>query len=245
MKGLPSDQDAYGHAMLDHLEGRKGWTPIIERDDGLVDADFGMENYFGDKWSAADREALRRVRGRTLDVGAGAGRVALHLQKRGHDVVAIDNSPLAVRVLKKRGVRNAHVMPFASLDSRLGTFDSLVMWGNNFGLFGTRKRARWMLRRLKRLTSPGARIVAQTVDVYATDAPEHRAYHLLNRQRGRMGGELRIRVRYKKFVTPWFDYMMASPSEVQKIVAGTGWFLERVVAVPDSPIYFAVLEKES
>jgi SAM-dependent methyltransferase len=230
--------------MLDHLEGRRGFDVVIERDDGLVDTDFSIESYFGSKWSAADRAALSRVRGHTLDVGAGAGRVALHLQDRGHDVVAIDNSPLAVRVCKTRGVRNARVLPFAAVGKRLGTFDSLVMWGNNFGLFGTVKRARWMLGRLKALTSPGARIVAQTVDVYATAEPVHRAYHRFNRQRGRLGGELRIRVRYKKFATPWFDYMMASPSELQQILDGTGWFLERIVGVPDSPIYFAVIEKD-
>ena len=216
---------------------------MIERDDGLVDADFGMEHYFGDRWTAADREALRFVNGRTLDVGAGAGRVALHLQERGSDVVAIDISPGAVKVCRSRGVHDARVMPFTAVDRHLGTFDSLAMWGNNFGLFGTAGRARWMLRRLKNLTSRNARIVAQTLDVYRTTVPEHLAYHRFNRRRGRLSGELRIRVRYKKYATPWFDYMMVSPAELTKIVDGTGWFLERIIAVADSPIYFAVIEK--
>jgi hypothetical protein len=102
-----------------------------------------------------------------------------------------------------------------------------------------------MLRRLKRLTSPGAKIVAQTVDIYQTKAPEHLWYHRFNRRRGRMAGELRIRVRYKKLITPWFDYMMVSPKELQDVVHGTGWFLERVIAEPQSPIYAAVIERES
>lgn len=245
MKGLPRRQDAYGHAMLDYLEGRRNFTPMIERDDGLVDADFSMEHYFSGKWSVTDREALKLVTGRTLDVGAGAGRVALHLQERGRDVAAIDISPLAVEVCKKRGVANARVMPFAAVDRRLGRFDSLVMWGNNLGLFGTAKRARWMLRRLKGLTTPRAKIVGQTVDVYQTDEPAHLAYHRFNRRRGRLGGELRIRVRYKGFATPWFDYMMVAPHELVAMLDGTGWFLERVIAYPDSPIYFAVIEKEA
>jgi hypothetical protein len=142
-------------------------------------------------------------------------------------------------------VRNARVVPFTQIDRGLGAFDSLVMWGNNFGLFGTVKRARWMLRRLNRLTNSGARIVAQTVDVYQTTEPVHLAYHRFNRRRGRLGGELRIRVRYKKLATPWFDYMMAAPDEIAAIVDGTGWFLERVIAQPDSPIYIAVIEKDS
>jgi SAM-dependent methyltransferase len=245
VKGLSSKQDAYGQAMLDHLEGRGGFTPMIERDDGLVDADFGVAHYFAEKWSAHEREAFGQLGGRVLDVGAGAGRVSLYLQKRGHEVVAIDNSPLAVRVCKERGVRNARVVPFAAIDSSLGTLDGLVMWGNNFGLFGTAKRARWMLRRLKRLTSSGAKIVAQTLDIYQTQQPEHLAYHRFNRRRGRMAGELRIRVRYKMRTTPWFDYMMAAPHEIEAILEGTGWFLERVIARPESPQYVAVIEKET
>lgn len=246
MPGLKPHQDAYGRAMFDYHEGRRGWTPMIERDDGNVDADFGMELYFGNKWSPPEREALRFVRGRVLDVGAGAGRIALHLQKRGHDVCAIDNSPLAVKVMKARGVKDARLLPFKEITSKVGMFDTVVMWGNNFGLFGRAAGARSMLRRLKKLTNPGARIIAMTVYIYRTTEPVHLAYHRRNRKRGRMAGELRIRVRYKTYATPWFDYMMVSPEEMADLADGTGWFLERTLNFPDRtpPIYFGVLEKE-
>ena len=242
-----SEQDAYGHAMLDYHRGIRGWTPMIERDDGLVDADFGVSHYFSEKWSAPERAALRLARGRVLDVGAGAGRVALYLQDRGHDVLAHDISPRCVQVMRERGVHDARVIPFTQVDRRHGVFDSLVMWGNNFGLFGTVGRARWMLRRLRKLTSSGARIIAQTVDIYHEPVPpEHLAYHRFNRRRGRMAGEIRIRVLYKKARTPWFDCMMVSPEEMAEIADGTGWFLERVIHYSDRtpPIYFGVLEKE-
>jgi len=244
--GLRPHQDAYGRAMLDFHEGRRGWTPMIERDDGNVDADFGVHHYFEQKWDAPEREALRLARGRVLDVGGGAGRVALHLQKKGHDVVAIDNSPLTVKVMKERGVKDARILPFSRVDGRLGTFDTLVMWGNNFGLFGRANGMRWMLRRLKRLTSENARIIAQTVNIYDTDQPIHLAYHRFNRKRGRLPGELRIRVRYQTYKTPWFDYIMVSPEEMASLADGTGWFLERVIHYNDRtpPIYFGVLEKE-
>jgi hypothetical protein len=59
-----------------------------------------------------------------------------------------------------------------------------------------------------------------------------------------MAGELRIRVRYKRFTTPWFDYMMVAPHELTGILDGTGWFLERTIAQADSPLYIAIIEKE-
>ncbi len=243
---LEPHQDAYGHALLDHYEGKRGWAVIIERDDGNIDVDIAIPDYFSEKWHAPDREALKLVRGRVLDVGAGAGRVSLYLQKKGHDVVAIDNSPSMVKLLKKRGVKDARLLPFKQIDDRIGAIDSVVMWGNNFGLFGRAKGARAMLRRLKKLTSPGARIIAQTVDIYNTKEPVHLAYHRFNRERGRMPGELRIRVRYKTMISPWFDYIMVSPDEMAEIADGTGWFVERVIHYParTPPVYLAVLEKE-
>jgi hypothetical protein len=124
-------------------------------------------------------------------------------------------------------------------------FDTIVLWGNDWGHFGTVKRARWMLRRLKKMTNPGARIIAQTVDVYHEPIPpEHANYHRSNRSRGRLGGELRLRVLYKTFRSPWFEYMMVSPFEMAEIVDGTGWFLERVIKNADSAIYYAVVERE-
>jgi SAM-dependent methyltransferase len=244
MPGLPRSRDAYGRGVLDYLEGH-AWSECVERDDGLIQPDTGPSGYFIEyrKWPAIEKKAMPLVRGRVLDVGAGAGRVSLELQRRGHDVVAIDNSPGAVEVCRRRGVKDARVVPFAQVGPKLGVFDTIVMFGNNIGLFGSPSRGRWMLRRLKKLTSPDARIVGTTLDPYQTDAPEHLAYHRFNRKRGRKPGHLRIRVRYKNVVGPWFDYLFVSVAELEDMLDGTGWHLERTIT-DDSAIYVAVLEKD-
>ena len=103
------------------------------------------------------------------------------------------------------------------IDRSLGRFDTVVMFGNNFGLFGNPRRARWLLRRFSSITGDGARILAESVDPYRTDNPDHLGYHERNRQLGRMPGGLRIRVRYHAYATPWFDYLIVSPDEMQAI----------------------------
>ena len=236
-------EDAYGRLLLAYLEGDKGSKEIAERDDGFIAAGLGPARYFDPfrRWPPHERRAMRFVRGRVLDVGAGAGRVSLHLQERGHEVVAIDISPLAVEVCRRRGVRDARVCSFEQVDEKLGAFDTVVMWGNNFGLFGGPAKAGRMLRRLHRLTNEGGRIVAESRDVYGTDDPDHLAYHERNRRRGRMPGQLRLRIRHRRYATPWFDYLIVSPEEMEELVAGTGWRVARFLE-GDAGLYAAVIE---
>ena len=243
MSGYSRKQDAYGQEIKLILEGHDV-AEIIERDDGYIDS-MGGHYLFApySKWDANERAAIKLARGRVLDVGAGGGRVALYLQDEGLDVLAIDISPMAIEVCKRRGVRNARVLDFAKITPRLGTFDTIVMYGNNFGLFGSPARAKRLLRVLHTMTSADARILGETLDPYATKAPEHLAYHRRNRARGRPGGQVRIRARSKLLKTPWFDYLFVSRKELREIVSGTGWKVARTI--PDrAEQYIAVIEKQ-
>jgi SAM-dependent methyltransferase len=241
---LKESEDAHGRLMLEYLE-TGGGTEIIERDDGLVTASpFTPAAYFAEhrKWPAVERRLIRLARGRVLDVGAGAGRVALYLQERGLEVVAIDNSPGAIEVCRRRGVKDVRELPFSRIGPALGRFDTVLMFGNNFGLFASPEGARRLLRRLHSLTNEGARILATSRDPYATDHPDHLAYQEFNRRRGRMPGGLRVRVRHGRVKGPWFDYLIVSPDEMREILAGTGWSIRRVF--PGEPLYGAVLDRD-
>ena len=57
-----------------------------------------------------------------------------------------------------------------------------------------------------------------------------------------MAGQVRMRVRYQKYATPWFDYLLVSRKEMQKILRGTGWAVKRFIA-PRGPFYVAVIIK--
>jgi SAM-dependent methyltransferase len=212
---------------------------IIERDDGFIDA--ARIGYFAPvgRWPAVERRALRWARGRVLDAGVGAGRAALELQRRGRTVVGIDVSPGAVEVARARGVRDARLLAFEDVDDAVGKFDTIVMFGNNFGLFGSPSKAKRLLRRLRPLAD---RILAGSNDPYATEDPAHLAYQEQNRKRGRMPGQLRLRVRYRNLVGPWFDYLIVSPDEMAAILEGTEWRIRRLLQESGSGYYVAVLE---
>lgn len=237
---LAPENDAFGHALQDHLDGRGG-AVLIERDDGYIDVSAGAAVYFGEL-PPAQRRVAERARGRVLDVGCGAGRYALYLQERGCEVVGIDVSPLAVEVCRRRGVRDVRLLALEQVDGSLGVFDSILMLGNNFGLLGSFRGAKRILRRLGRTAPPAGRLIAETLDPYVTSERGHVAYHARNRARGRMGGQIRMRVRYKGYRTPWFDYLFVSRDELEAIVDGTGWRVAEIIA-DGGPNYVAVLER--
>lgn len=238
----PRIGDVYGAVLADALDGKPA-KEIVERDDGFVmvfDARYLLAPF--KQWDDADeRRAMRFVRGRVLDVGCGGGRVCLHLQERGLEVVGIDSSPAAVAICKRRGVRDVRVCAIDAVDDSLGLFDTVVMLGQNFGMLGSRARARRLLGRFVRVTTPRGRIVAETFDPHALDDPVQRNYCEWNRKRGRMPGQLRVRVRYRDLATPWLDWLQVSRGELNHLLDGTGWRLARTIG--DGPSYVAIIEK--
>jgi SAM-dependent methyltransferase len=231
--------------MLDYLRGQQAWE-IVERDDGYVSIGAGPELYFAGfkDWRPVERQALRFVRGRVLDVGCGAGRALLHLQERGIDVVGIDNSPAAVRTCRLRGAHSAQVMSVGQVGPRLGMFDTILMLGGNLGLLGTPERARRILRRFHHITTDKGRIIGVSRDRTKDRDPDMRRYVQRNRRLGRLSGQSRVRIRYRGYMTPWFDYFRITPGELSELLDGTGWETRRLLQSDDS-LYVAVIDKQT
>ncbi len=234
--------DIYGALLADAIAGQRAME-IVERDDGFImafDAAYLLAPFA--RWDdPLERKAMRFVRGRVLDVGCGGGRMCLHLQQRGLEVLGIDSSPGAIRCCRERGVRDARVLALEALDASCGPFDTIVMLGQNFGLLRSRPAARRFLRRFASITTSRGRIVAETFDPHRPDDPAQLRYLERNRARGRMPGQLRVRVRYRELATPWFDFLQVSAEELSELLTGTDWVLTRTLG--DGPSYFAIIDR--
>ena len=241
---LKPEEDAYGQEIWAAYKGAE-ISEIVERDDGYFDAStYGPRIYFSEDhdWSAIEKEAMKFVKGRVLDIGCGAGRHSLYLQEKGHDVLGIDNSPLAIKVCKLRGLKKTKMISIEDANFKRNSFDTIIMMGNNFGLFASFEKAQILLKRFHRMTSRDALIIADTRDPYGTDNPAHLEYHRLNKKKGRMGGQVRIRIRFRKYVGKWFDYLMVSKEEMKAILKETGWKVKKFVDSNDSE-YVAIIQK--
>jgi SAM-dependent methyltransferase len=239
---VAAERDAYGQEIWNCYKGVSTYE-IVEREDGLIDIRSALPYFQAyEKWPAHEREAIQRARGSILDVGCGAGRVALYLQAKGNRVLAMDNSPLAVKVAKLRGVKATRILSIDEIRTLRHRFDTIVLFGNNFGLFGGIGKARRLLSAMQRITTPDALIIAAGANPYSTRDPVHLAYHQKNRDRGRMAGQVRLRIRYRQFRGQWFDYLFASEDEVRCIVDKTAWTISDIVK-SEGPGFVAVLQK--
>lgn len=214
--------DAFGEALLEYFEERGPGAHVIERDDGLVEGMSSVEPYFGgpDGLAEIERQAIESIGGRVLDIGAGAGRFSLAAQARGADVVALDDSAGAIEVCRRRGVDRVINESFHTYhpDER---FDTFLMMGHNLGLLAPDPIR--SLDRLAAMATPGAIVLGTSLDPYATEEPAHLEYHRANRARGRRGGHLVLRVRTKRLIGPWFDYLFSTFSELSDLASQCGW----------------------
>jgi SAM-dependent methyltransferase len=230
--------DAFGEALLEFLGDRGPGAHVIERDDGLVEAMPSVEPYFGGPEAYADIEvqALDLAGDHVLDIGAGAGRFSLAVQDRGSDVVALDDSAGAIDVCRRRGVRRVVNESFHVYrpDER---FDTFLMMGHNLALLAPDPVR--SLERLAEMATPGAVILGTSLDPYATDDPAHLEYHRANRIRGRRGGHIVMRVRTKRTIGPWFDYLFSTFEELSELAGRTEWRVEKVAE--DDVRYLAAL----
>ncbi|WP_436524868.1 class I SAM-dependent methyltransferase [Actinoplanes sp. HUAS TT8] len=254
----PAIGDAFGEMIRDAYAVRTGIGPrplaggrlprpvieVIERDDGLINgapADHYLDE--PEAWPQHDHRALRLCRGHVLDIGVGAARIALELQRRGMAVTGLDTSAGAIEVARKRGLRDTVLSTVDRYAHATTRYDTFLLLGNNLGLLEGPERAPVFLEALARLASPGARILAQGADPYGTKDPVHVSYHQLNRDRGRLGGQLRLRLRYRMVASEWFDYLNCSVDELDQLLRGTGWHLKSIDR-KDRPYYLAVMEQD-
>ncbi|MFA6430147.1 MAG: methyltransferase domain-containing protein [Candidatus Paceibacterota bacterium] len=240
-------KDTFGKQLFAQYKNRKLLTEIVERDDGFIEESSYASRYFNSykKWSRIEKEAMKLIKGPTLDIGCGAGRHALYLQKKGVDVVGIDNSPLAIKICKLRGLKNTKILSIDEVEKiEERHFNSILMLGNNFGLFGSSRKIKTILKKLDKITTKKCKIIAECVDPYNTKNPVHLKYHKFNKKRNRMPGQLRLRINYNNIKGEWFDYLFVSIKEIDNLLKHTNWKISEVLEENKS-IYIVILEKNN
>ena len=215
---------------------------MLEADDGSIrTADLQPEDFFleHDAWPEWERAAIARATGAVLDLGAGAGRHAVHLQRVGHAVTAVDVAPGAAAVCRARGIADVRLADLKDPGLE-GRWDTILLMCGNLGLGGDWEPSRDLLRRLASMTPPGGLLIGDTVDP-ASDDPDDLAYEERNRSRGFHRGHVMLRLHYGTAVTPWWHQLNIPPHDFESLVSGTGWTIDSRMGDADG--YAVVLRR--
>lgn len=156
-----------------------------------------------------EKRALTLVRGRVLDVGAGAGCHALALQEHGFEVKAIDISPLSCDVMKARGIEDVECVNL--FDTQLQSkFDTILLLMNGTGIAGKLSRLPLLLNRLKELMAEGAQILIDSSDLKYIYENEDGSMDIdLD---GNYYGEVDYQMVYKNVKGDSFDWLYVDPT---------------------------------
>jgi SAM-dependent methyltransferase len=216
--------DAWGEALRDYLDGRGVGQLDLEVDDGTAGPAMHPEWFSRHEpdWEPEEQVLMSLVTaGPVLDLGAGAGRAAIHLQERGLPVTAVESSPGAAEVCRRRGVLDVRVHDLNDPPSDQSWRTVLLLCGN-LGLGGSWDGNRRLLQRLADVCPPGALLLGDSVNYSGRP-------------------EIGLRIRYGSIVTPWWRQRNVAASEVAALVADTGWTIERHVHASNGVDHYVAL----
>ena len=185
-----------------------------------------------------ERKALDMAKGKTLDVGAGAGCHSLVLQEKGIDVTAIDISPLSVETMKERGVKKVFEQDFFLLE---GQFDTILMLMNGIGIVGTLERMSEFFRQLDKILAPRGQVLCDSSDISYVFEDENGMISIPNEMD--YYGEHTFRMQYKDIVGGSFDWLYIDADTLRQKADRCGYVVE-VVAEGDHYDYLARITKK-
>lgn len=221
-------KDLFGKAIFDFYtknspEDIITETSISEEDEMSVEYLFRTYN----EMPKIEQKALQLAKGKTLDVGCGAGSHALSLQnERNLEVTAIDISEKAVETCLLRGIKNAKVENI--LDFEGEKFDTILLLMNGTGIFGQLKNCNKYLSKLKSLLNPGGQILIDSSDIiYMFDEDEDGGKWIPSEND--YYGELVFNISYKGEKEEPFDWLYLDYNTLQNAAIANGFNCELIL----------------
>ena len=220
-------KDLFGKAILDYQTNNSPEdliteTSISEEDEMSVAYLFRPYN----EMPELEQKALQLAKGRTLDVGCGAGSHSLYLQnERNIDITAIDISENAIEACALRGLEKVKVQNILSLENE--KFDTILLLMNGTGIFGTLKETAKYLQKLKSLLNPNGQILIDSSDIiYMFDNDEDGGKWIPG---DNYYGELTFKIHYKKQTEDEFPWLYLDYNTFQNAAFANGLQCELIL----------------
>lgn len=199
----------------------------IVRDDNHISIS-NPKDWLNNKFSDMEIVMLSTIKtpSRVLDIGCGAGKHALYLQKRGNDITGIDISGRSIEIAKKRGLVKAEEISIWNFHPKENEkYDYITLFGYTIGLAGNIKNLKLLLAKLKGLLKKEGSILLDSVDWRNPEEDIHQKY-----QKSKIGykGSVKLRLEYKGRKGSWFDWIWVDPDTLEEIAKNLGMELKLI-----------------
>lgn len=211
--------DIIGTALNDYFHEQLTAPLLLHTSYGEVE-EMPVDEFFRDPDDFPELEhiALALCDGRILDIGAGAGSHALCLQDKGMDVYALDISPRACTLMKKRGVErviNADVFEY-----REAQYDTLLFLMNGIGVAEGIVGLKKLLRHGQSLLREGGQLLFDSSDIaylYADGSVRKPAGYY---------GEIQYQYEYKGRKSSPFGWLYIDQNTLIQLAHTEGWVVQ-------------------
>lgn len=216
--------DPHGAALLDCFRGDTS-AMLICHQDGARD-DVPAAFWLRETTDPLETLALDLCRGRVLDVGAGAGLHALELQRKGHDVTAIDISPACALIMRERGVLKPEAADMYAFEG--GPFDTIICLCNGLDKVGRLADLPRFLERMRDLLAPGGQLIADSFDLRVGADAARLAEFARKQAAGRYFGEIDLQFEYKGRRGDSFSVLQVDYETLAQVAERNGWRCELI-----------------
>ena len=213
-------KDLFGKAILDYQTNSSPENIITST--SISDEDEMEVAYLFrcfDEMPTLEQKALQLAKGRTLEVGCGAGSHGLYLQnERNLDVHSIDISKNAIEACTLRGLKNAQAVDVLNIENE--KYDTILLLMNGTGIFETLQKTPIYLQKLKSLLRPNGQILIDSSDIiYMFDEDEDGGKWIPSET---YYGELTFTLQYKNETEIPFPWLYLDYNTLQNTAIANG-----------------------
>ena len=213
-------KDLFGKAILDYQTNSSPENMITSTtisDEDEMEVAYLFRSF--DEMPTLEQKALQLAKGRTLEVGCGAGSHGLYLQsERNIDVHSIDISKNAIEACTLRGLKNTQVIDVLNIENE--KYDTILLLMNGTGIFETLDRTTVYLQKLKSLLQPNGQILIDSSDIiYMFDEDEDGGKWIPS---DTYYGELTFTLQYKNETEAPFPWLYMDYTTLQNAAIANG-----------------------
>jgi len=213
-------KDLFGKAILDYQTNTSPENMITSTsisDEDEMEVAYLFRSFA--EMPTLEQKALQLTKGRTLEVGCGAGSHGLYLQsERNIDVHSIDISENAITACTLRGLKNTQVIDVLNIENE--KYDTILLLMNGTGIFETLERTSIYLQKLKSLLNPNGQILIDSSDIiYMFDEDEDGGKWIPSET---YYGELTFTLQYKNETEAPFPWLYMDYNTLQNAAIANG-----------------------